>query len=167
MFLSHLSDQFPHFELLFGLEAAISKYHLGHVRVVTFANRSQRVPRLVKSALALVCNVRLNGLVRWKDYNVFAPVFQTTVGALCFVKRLAKFFMTMFHLVFSFVPTMTQWPVSGFSALTGNGGRCIAGTVSKETKKNSPIISATNVSVMTAGGMADAFSFSSSFYGSA
>ena len=129
-----------------------SKYHLSHVGVVTFVNTLQNVQRFMKGALALVCNVRLNGLVRWKDYNVFAPVFQTTVGALCFVKRLAKFFMTMFHLVFSFVPTMTQWPVSGFSALTGNGGRCTARTVSEETKKNSPIIIARNVSFMTTGG---------------
>src|SRR5881275_2748697 len=124
----------------------------------------QPVVRFVKSAL-VPGNVGLNGLVMWKDDNVFAPVFQSTAEALCFVERFANFFMTMFHLVFSFVPTMTQCPAAGFSALTGNGGRCIAGTVSKETKKNSPIISATNVSVMTAGGMADAFSFSSSFYG--
>ena len=59
--------------------------------------------------------------------------------------------MTMFHLVFSFVPTMTQCPAAGFSALTGNGGRCTARTVSEETKKKSPIIIATNVSFMTKG----------------
>jgi hypothetical protein len=121
----------------------------------------------MKSALALVCNVRLNGLARWKDYNAFAPVFQSTAEALCFVKRLANFFMTMFHLVFSFLPTMTQWPASGLSALTGYGGRCTARTVSEETKKNSPTIIATNISFMTTGGRVDIFSFSSSFYGSA
>jgi hypothetical protein len=60
--------------------------------------------------------------------------------------------MTMFHLVFSFVPIISQPPASGFSALTGNGGRCTAGAVSEEAKKNSPIIIATNVSFMTAGG---------------
>jgi hypothetical protein len=58
----------------------------------------------------------------------------------------------MSHLVFSFVPIMSQPPVPGFSALTGYGGRCTARTVPKETKKNSPIIIATNVSFMTAGG---------------
>jgi hypothetical protein len=73
----------------------------------------------------------------------------------------------MFHLVFSFVPIMSQPPVSGFSALTGYGGLCTAGTVSEETKKNSPIIIETNVSLMTTGGMVDVFCFSSSFYGSA
>jgi hypothetical protein len=106
----------------------------------------------MKSALALVYNVRLSGFVRWKDYNIFAPIFYTTVGALCSVKKLAKFFTMMFHLVFSFVPIITQCPASGFSALTGYGGRCTARTVSEETKKNSPIIIATNVSFMTAGG---------------
>ena len=106
----------------------------------------------MKSALALVGNVGLNGLVMWKDDNIFAPIFYTTVGALCFVKRLANFFITMFHLVFSFVPIMTQPPASGFSALTGYGGRCTARTVSEETKKNSPTIIATNVSFITAGG---------------
>ncbi len=105
----------------------------------------------MKSALALVSNVRLSGFVKWKDYNIFAPIFYTTVGALCFVKKLAKFFTMMFHLVFSFVPTMTQCPASGFSALTGNGGRCTARTVSEETKKNSPMTIATNVSFMTKG----------------
>jgi hypothetical protein len=111
---------------------------------------SQPVVRFVKSALVLE-NVGLNGLVMWKDDNVFAAVFQSTAEALWFVKRLANFFVTMFHLVFSFVPTMTQCPASGFSALTGYGGRCTARTVSEETKKNSPIIIATNVSFMTAG----------------
>jgi hypothetical protein len=128
---------------------------------------SQRIPLLVKSALALVSNVRLNGLVRWKDYNFFTPLFPSTAEALCFVKRPANFFVTMFHLVFSFVPTMTQSQASGFSALIGNGGRCTAGTVSEETKKNSPIIIATNVSFIARGGMVDVFYFSSSFYGSA
>ncbi|HMC25952.1 MAG TPA: hypothetical protein VKH14_10785, partial [Candidatus Udaeobacter sp.] len=96
-------------------------------------------------------NVGLNGLVMWKDDNVFAPVFQSTAEALCFVKRLANFFVRISHLVLSFVPIMTQCPASGFSALTGYGGRCTARTVSEETKKNSPIIIATNVSFMTKG----------------
>src|SRR5438552_14580408 len=112
---------------------------------------SQRIPLLVGSAL-VVGNVRLNGLVGWKDYNVFASILHITAEGLCFVKRLANFFMTMFHLVSSFVLIMTQCPASGFSALTGNGGRCTARTVSEETKKNSPIIIATNVSLMTKGG---------------
>src|SRR6266480_48733 len=106
----------------------------------------------MKSALALVSNVRLSGFVRWKDYNAFAPIFQATAEALCFVKKLANFFMLSFHLVFSFVPIMTQPRASGFSALIGYGGRCTARTVSEETKKNNPIIIATNVSFMTAGG---------------
>ena len=131
--------------------ARLSKYHLSHVGVVTFVNMLQPVVRFVKSAL-VPGNVGLNGLVMWKDDNVFAPVFQSTAEALCFVKRLANFFITMFHLVFSFVPIMTQCPASGFSALTGYGGRCTARTVSEETKKNSPIIIATNVSLMTKGG---------------
>jgi hypothetical protein len=113
---------------------------------------SQRIPLLVKSALALVSNVRLNVSIRRKDYNVFAAIFSTTAKVLCFVKRPARFFMTMFHLVFSFVPIMSQPPASGFSALTGNRGRCTAGTVSEETKKNSPITIATNVPFMTKGG---------------
>jgi hypothetical protein len=128
---------------------------------------SQRIPLLVKSALALVSNVRLNGLIRRKDYNTFAPIFQWAAEALCFVRKLANFFTRMFHLVFSFVPTMTQRPASGGSALIGYGGRCTARTVSEETKKNSPIIIATNVSFMTTGGMVDVFYFSPSFYGSA
>ena len=127
---------------------------------------SQPVVRFVKSALVLG-NAGLNGLLMWKDDNVFAPVLQSMAEALCFVERFANFFMTMFHLVLSFVPTMTQCPASGFSALTGYGGRWTARTVSEETKKNSPMTSATNVSFMTKGGMADAFPFSSSFYGSA
>ena len=69
--------------------SAHSKYHLSNVDVVTFVNTSQRVVRFVKSALVL-CNIGLNGLVRWKDYNVFASVFQSTAEALCFVKRLAN-----------------------------------------------------------------------------
>jgi hypothetical protein len=64
---------------------------------------SRRVPRFVKSALALVCNVRLNGSISSKDYNVFVPIFHTTAEALCVVKKLAKFFTTMFHLVFTLV----------------------------------------------------------------
>jgi hypothetical protein len=121
------------------------KYHLSHVGVVTFVNRSQRVPRFVKSGLALVCNVRLNGSIRWKDYNVFDLIFHTTAEALCFIKNLSKFFTTMFHLVFSFVLIMTQCPASGSSALIGYGGCCTARIVSEETKKSSPIIIATNV----------------------
>jgi len=121
------------------------KYHLGHVGVVTFVNMSQRVPRFGKSALALVCNVRLNGSIRWKDYNVFDLIFHTTAEALCFVKNLAKLFTTMFHLFFSFVLIMTQCPASGSSALIGYGGRCTARIVSEETKKSSPMIIATNV----------------------
>ena len=137
--LSHLTTQ------------PVSKYHLSHVGVVTFVNTSQSVPPFVKSALALVGNVRLRGFVRWKDYNAFAPIFHTTVGALCFAKKLAEFLMTMSHLVFSFVLLMSQPLASGFSALTGYGGRCTARTVPKETKRNSPIIIATNVSFITRG----------------
>jgi hypothetical protein len=79
----------------------------------------------------------------WKDYNVFDAIFHTTAEALCFVKKLAKFFTTMFHLVFSFVLIMTQCPASGSSALIGYGGRCTARIVSEETKKSSPMIIAT------------------------
>ena len=61
-------------------------------------NISQRVARFGKSEFALVCNVRLNGSSRWKDYSVFAPIFHTTAEALCFIKKLAKFFTTMVHL---------------------------------------------------------------------
>jgi hypothetical protein len=134
-------------------DAAISKYHSSHVGVVTFVNTLQPLVRFLKSGLVLG-NVGLNGLVRWKDYYVFASVFQSTVEALCFVKRLAKFFMTMSHFVSSFVLIMSQPRASGFSALTGYGGRSTARTVPKETKKNRPIIIATNVSFMTAGGRA-------------
>jgi hypothetical protein len=133
----------------------VSKYHLSHVGVVTFVNMSQRVPRFVKSGLALVCNVRFNGSIRWKDYNVFDLIFHTTAEALCFVKNFAKLFTTMFHLVFSFVLIMTQCPASGCSALIGYGGRCTARIVSEETKKSSPIIIAGMVGV----------SISHSFYG--
>ena len=58
------ATNFPISNCFLASKRPISKYHLGHVRVVTFANRSQRVPRLVKSALALVCNARLNGSIR-------------------------------------------------------------------------------------------------------
>src|SRR5438876_2240615 len=85
--------------------ARISKYHLSHVGVVTFVNMLQPVVRFVKSALVLE-NVGLNGLVMWKDDNVFASILHITAEGLCFVKRLANFFMTMFHLVFSFVLIM-------------------------------------------------------------
>ena len=106
---------------------------------------SQRVPRFVRSGLALVCNVSFNGSIRWKDYNLFDLIFHTTAEALCFVKNFAKLFTTMFHLVFSFVLIMTQCPASGCSALIGYGGRCTARIVSEETKKSSPISIATNV----------------------
>jgi len=142
----------------------VSKYHLSHVGVVTFVNMSQRVPRFVKSGLALVCNVRFNGSIRWKDYNVFDLIFHTTAEALCFVKNLAKLFTTMFHLVFSFVLIMTQCPASGCSALIGYGGRCTARIVSEETKKSSPIIIATNVFFKTTREWF-VFSISHSFYG--
>ena len=127
-------------------------------------NRSRRVPRFGKSALALVCNVRFNGSIRWKDYNVFDLIFHTTAEALCFVKKLAKFFTTMFHLVFSFVLIMTQCPASGSSALIGYGGRCTARIVSEETKKSSPIILATNVFFKVTGEWL-VFPFPTSFYG--
>ena len=125
---------------------------------------SQRAPRFVKSGLALVCNVRLNGSIRWKDYNVFARIFHTTTDALCFVKKLAKFFTMMFHLVFSFVLIMTQCPASGASGLIGNGGRCTARIVSEETKKSSPIIITTNVFFKTTREWL-VFPFPTSFYG--
>ena len=125
---------------------------------------SQRVPRFAKSGLALVCSVRFNGSIRWKDYNVFTPIFHTTAEALSFVKKLAKFFTTMFHLVFSFVLIMTQCPASDFSALIGYGGRCTARIVSEETKKSSPIIIATNVFFKTTRGWL-VFPFPTSFYG--
>jgi hypothetical protein len=128
----------------------ISKYHLSNVGVVTFVNTLQPVVRFAKIPLVLG-NVRLNGLVMWKDDSVFAPDFQLTAEAVCVVKRLAKFFMMISHLVFSFVPIMSQPPAPGFSALTGYGGRCTARTVPKEAKKNSPIIIATNASFITMG----------------
>ncbi len=135
-------------ELLFpGLNANCPhlKYHLSHVGVVTFVSVSQRVARFVKSALGLVCNVRLNGLIRWKGYNVFVPIFHATVEALCFVKGFARFFTMMFHLVFSFVLVMTQCPAAGSSDLIGYGGRCTARIVSEEARKSSPVIIAANV----------------------
>src|SRR5436305_14056596 len=105
---------------------------------------SQPVVRFVKSALVLG-NVGLNGLLMSKDDSVFAPVFQSTAEALCFVIRLANFFVRISHLVLSFVPIMLQCPASGFSALTRYGGPSTARTVSEETKKNSTMIIATNV----------------------
>jgi hypothetical protein len=66
----------------------------------------QGIGRFVKSALALVSNVRLNGSSRWKDYDLFLGIFHMTAEALCFIKKLAKFFTTMFH----------------FTSLYGNGG---------------------------------------------
>ena len=128
----------------------ILKYHLSNVDVATFLNTWRWNARFVKSAL-VVCNVGLNGLVMWEDYNVFATIFQSTAKALCFVKRPPNFFMTMSHLVFSFVLIISQFPASGFSALIGYGGRCTARTVPKEAKKNSPIIIATNASFITMG----------------
>jgi hypothetical protein len=154
-------------ELLFpGLNANWPhlKYHLSHVGVVTFMNMSQRVPRFVKSGLTLVCNVRFNGSIRWKDYNVFDLIFHTTAEALCFVKNLAKLFTTMFHLFNTIVLIMTQCPASGFSALIGYGGRCTARIVSEETKKSSPIIIATNVFFKTTREWL-VFPFPTSFYG--
>ena len=71
---------------------------------------SRRVPRFVKSALAFVCNVRLNGSIRWKDDNVFDLIFHTTAEALCFVKKLAKFFTTMFHLTSFYGNGGTKFP---------------------------------------------------------
>jgi hypothetical protein len=85
---------------------AISIYHSSHVGVVTFVNVLQGIARFVKSALAPVCNVRLNGSSRWKDDDLFLPIFHMTAEALCFIKKLAKFFTTMFH----------------FTSLYGNGG---------------------------------------------
>jgi len=125
---------------------------------------SQRVPRFVKSGLAPVCNVRFNGSIRWKDYNVFDLIFHTTTEALCFLKNLSKFSTTMFHLVFSFVLIMTQCPASGASALIGYGGRCTARIVSEETKKSNPIIITTNVFFKTAREWL-VFPFPTSFYG--
>ena len=69
-------------------------------------NVLQGIARFVKSALAPVCNVRLNGSSRWKDYDRFLPIFHMAAEALCFIKKLAKFFTTMFH----------------FTSLYGNGG---------------------------------------------
>jgi hypothetical protein len=119
----------------------------------------------VKSALALVCDVRLNGSITWEDYNVFAAMFHTTAEASCCVKKLAKLFTTMFHLVCSFVLIMIQCPPSGLSALIGYGGRCTARIVSQETKKSSPMIIACNVFFKTTGEWL-AFPFFTSFYGS-
>ena len=84
----------------------VSKYHLSHVGVVTFVNVLQGIARFVKSALALACNVRLNGASRWKDYDLFLPIFHMTAEALCFIKKLPKLFTTMVH----------------FTSLYGNGG---------------------------------------------
>ena len=85
---------------------AISKYHSSHVGVVTFVNVLQGIARFVKSALAPVCNVRLNDSIRWKDDDLFVPIFHMAAEVLCFIKKLAKFFTTMFH----------------FTSLYGNGG---------------------------------------------
>jgi hypothetical protein len=52
----------------------------------------------------------LNGSIRWKDYNVFDLIFHTTAEALCFVKKLAKFFTTMFHLTSFYGNGGTKFP---------------------------------------------------------
>jgi hypothetical protein len=52
-------------------------------------------------------------------------------------RKLAKFFTTIFHPIFSFALIITQCPASGFSALIGYGGRCTARIVSEETAKSS------------------------------
>jgi len=59
---------------------------------------------------------------------------------------------------------MTQCPASGASALIGYGGRCTARIVSEKTKKNSPIIIATNVLFKTTREWL-VFPFLTSFYG--
>jgi len=69
-------------------------------------NVLQGIARFVKSALAPVCNVRLNDSSRWKDYDLFLGIFHMAAEALCFIKKLAKFVTTMFH----------------FTSLYGNGG---------------------------------------------
>src|SRR5438046_6803464 len=73
--------------------------------------------------------------------DVYVPAASQHFGQ----RELAKFFTTTFHLALSFVLIMTQCPASGASALIGYGGRCTARIVSEKTKKNSPIIIATNV----------------------
>jgi hypothetical protein len=60
-------------------------------------------------------------------------------------RKLAKFFTTIFHLVFSFVLIMIQCPASGCSALIGYGGRCTARIASAAKEKSSPLIVATNI----------------------
>jgi hypothetical protein len=64
-------------------------------------------------------------------------------------REFAELFITMFHLVSSFVLTMTQCPASGASALIGNSGRFTARLVSKGTKKDIPIIMETNIPFKT------------------
>ncbi|PYK74884.1 MAG: hypothetical protein DME39_05685, partial [Verrucomicrobia bacterium] len=61
----------------------------------------------------------------------------------------AELFITMFHLVSSFVLIMTQCPASGASALIGYSGRFTARIVSKGTKKDIPIIMETNIPFKT------------------
>ena len=119
----------------------------------------------MKSVLARVCDGRLKRSITWEDYNVFVPIFHTTAEALCCVKKLAKFFTTMFHLVCSFVLIMTQCPASGLCALIGYGGRCTARIVSQETKKSSPMIIACSVFFKTTGERL-VLPFFTSFYGS-
>ena len=82
-------------------------------------NVLQGIARFVKSALAPVCNVRLNDSIRWKDDDLFVPIVHMAAEALCFIKKLAKFFTTMFH----------------FTSLYGNGG-----TESRK-KLNRPVVS--------------------------
>ena len=68
-------------------------------------------------------------------------------------REFAELFITMFHLVSSFVLIMTQCPASGASALIGNIGRFTARIVSKGTKKDIPIIMETNIPFQTTPGM--------------
>jgi hypothetical protein len=64
-------------------------------------------------------------------------------------REFAELFITMFHLVSSFLLIMTQCPASGASALIGNSGRFTARIVSKGTKKDIPIIMETNIPFKT------------------
>jgi hypothetical protein len=63
-------------------------------------------------------------------------------------REFAELFITMFHLVSSFVLIMTQCP-SGASALIGYSGRFTARIVSEGTKKDIPIIMETNIPFKT------------------
>jgi len=92
--------------------------------------------------------------------DVYVPAASQHFGQ----RELAKFFTTTFHLAFSFVLIMTQCPASGASALIGYGGRCTARIVSEKTKKNIPIVIATNVLFKTTREWL-VFPFLTSFYG--